>query len=121
MADLIDLEDIRRVRPRAPAADGRVMFEKRELRQLLNLYSRHVMRGEWRDYAIDFGPRGAMFAVFRAARETPLFVIVKQPPSRDHRGRFVLAAGGAILRRAQTMADLLRLIDDKPKLVWSRA
>ena len=29
-------------------------FTRAELNQLLGLYSRHVSRGVWRDYAIDF-------------------------------------------------------------------
>ena len=32
---------------------GRIFFSRRELDQLLQLYSRQVARGEWRDYAID--------------------------------------------------------------------
>jgi hypothetical protein len=119
MADLIDLESIRRVRPRHPAADGRVVFEKRELRQLLGLYSRRVMSGEWRDYALDFGPRGAVFSVFRRAAEQPLFAVWKLAAGRD-RGRYVLAVGASVLRRAHSLADILRLLEEKPRLVWSQ-
>lgn len=119
MADLIDLESIRRVRPRHPAADGRVAFDKRELRQLFGLYSSRVMSGEWRDYALDFGPKGAVFSVFRRASEQPLFAVWKLAGGRD-RGRFVVAVGAAVLRRAHTLADLLRFLEDKPRLVWSQ-
>ncbi len=119
MADLIDLESIRRVRPRYPAADGRVGFDKRELRQLFGLYSRRVMSGEWRDYAIDFGPKGAVFSVFRRAAEQPLFAIWKLAHGRE-RGRYVVAVGAAVLRRAHTLGDLLRFLDEKPRLVWSQ-
>lgn len=119
MADLIDLDSIRRVRPRHPAADGRVAFDKRELRQLLQLYSRRVMSGEWRDYAIDFSPKGAVFSVFRRAAEQPVFAIWKLAGGRE-RGRFVLAMGAAVVRRAQSLADLVRLLEEKPRLVWSQ-
>jgi hypothetical protein len=119
MADLIDLESIRRVRPRHPAADGRVAFEKRELRQLFQLYSRRVMSGEWRDYAIDFGAKGAVFSVFRRAAEQPLFAIWKLAQGRD-RGRYVLATGAAVIRRAHALADLVRFLEEKPRLVWSQ-
>jgi len=119
MADLIDLESVRRVRPRNPAADGRVAFDKRELRQLLGLYSRRVMTGEWRDYAIDFGPKGAVFSVFRRTAEQPLFAIWKLAGGRE-RGRYVLAIGAAILCRAQSLGEIVRFFDDKPRLVWSQ-
>lgn len=115
MADLIDLESIRRVRPRHPAANGRVTFEKRELRQLFQLYSSRVMSGEWRDYAIDFGAKGAVFSVFRRAAEQPLFAIWKLA-----HGRYVLATGAAIIRRAHALADLVRFLEEKPRLVWSQ-
>jgi hypothetical protein len=120
MADLIDLDGVRRVRPRHPGADGRVLFERRELQQLLGFYSRRVMAGEWRDYAIDFGPKSAAFSVFRHAAEAPLFAIVKLATGRD-KGRFVLASDRSVLRRAHDLADLLRLIDSKPRLVWTNA
>jgi hypothetical protein len=119
MADLIDLESVRRVRPRAPAADGRVVFDRRELNQLFGLYSRRVMRGDWRDYAIDFGPKGAVFSVFRCASESPVFAIWKFATGRE-RTRYVLATGTAILRRSPALAEIIRYLDDKPHLVWSR-
>ncbi len=119
MADLIELDNIRNVRPRRPAADGRVLFDKRELRQLLGCYSRRVMAGEWRDYAIDLGPKGAVFSVFRHTADHPLFSIVKLAAGRD-KGCFLLASGAAVLRRAHTVGDLVRLIESKPRLVWSQ-
>jgi hypothetical protein len=119
MADLIDLESVRRVRPRFPAADGRVAFDKRELRQLLGLYSRRVMSGEWRDYAIDFEPKGAVFSVFRRSSEQPLFAVWKLAGGRE-RGRYVVAAGAAVLCRAHSLGDILSFLDDKPRLVWSQ-
>ena len=119
MADLIDLESIRRVRPRHPAADGRVAFDKRELRQLLGVYSRRVMSGEWRDYALDFGPKSAAFSVFRRAAEQPVFTIWKLAGGRE-RGRYIVAVGAAILRRAHSLADIVRFLEDKPRLVWSQ-
>ena len=119
MADLIDLESVRRVRPRNPAADGRVAFDKRELRHLLGLYSRRVMTGEWRDYAIDFGQKGAVFSVFRRTAEQPLFTIWKLAGGRE-RGRYVLAVGAAVRCRAHSLSDIVRFIDDKPRLVWSQ-
>jgi hypothetical protein len=119
MADLIDLEGVRVRRPRSPAADGRVVFDRRELRELLSCYSRRVMLGEWRDYAIDLSPRGAVFSVFRHTAELPLFSIVKLSGGRD-RGRYLLASGRAILKRAHTLAEVVGSLESAPRLVWSR-
>jgi hypothetical protein len=55
-----------------------VHFDRRELGQLLTLYSRQVAKGVWRDYAIDHGESAALFHIFRHAGERPLFSIVKK-------------------------------------------
>jgi len=52
-------------------------FTRAELNQLLGLYSRHVARGVWRDYAIDHRDGMAVFSVFRHTHEGPAYRIVK--------------------------------------------
>ena len=59
MADLVRLNDHRRNKGR------RVTFDRQELRQLLDVYSRRVASGEWKDYAIDMGNGSAVFSIFR--------------------------------------------------------
>ena len=56
---------------------SRVTFDKYELRQLLNVYSRRVASGEWRDYAIDIKSGSAVFSIFRSTFDSPLFSIAK--------------------------------------------
>jgi len=68
-----------------------VHFTRSEMNSLLSLYSRHVMRGEWRDYAIDQSDGTARFAVFRSSFERPLFIVTKQPKGT---GKPAPAAGG---------------------------
>ncbi|WP_170294881.1 DUF2794 domain-containing protein [Roseospira navarrensis] len=70
-----------------------VHFTRSEMNSLLSLYSRHVMRGEWRDYAIDQSDGMARFAVFRSSFERPLFIISKQIKGQAKAGN--VAAGGA--------------------------
>src|SRR5438132_14431737 len=52
-------------------------FTRHELNQLLSLYSRHVARAVWRDYAIDHRDGMALFSVFRHSDEPPLYSIKK--------------------------------------------
>ena len=62
-------------------------FDRRELADILNIYSRMVAAGEWRDYAIDFLDDCAVFSVYRHASEVPLFRVEKRPScgrSRDN-------------------------------------
>jgi hypothetical protein len=54
-----------------------VAFHRLELGVILDLYSRRVSAGEWRDYAIDQMPGRAVFSIFRRAMEGPVFTITK--------------------------------------------
>ena len=94
MASVTRLSDHRRRR--------RTFFSRIELDQLLQLYSRQVMRGLWRDYAIDQRDGTASFSVFRHSLESPLYTIVKSAPDAArhsytllHR-RVRLATGGTL-------------------------
>src|SRR5215469_2992685 len=71
----------------------RVFFSRGELNQLLSLYSRQVMRGEWRDYAIDQRDGAALFSVFRHTQESALYTIVKTAAGSGRQGDFVLLCG----------------------------
>jgi hypothetical protein len=85
---------------------------------LLSLYSRRVMRGEWRDYAIDQHDGMARFAVFRSSFERPAFIITKQlkgasraagPPPADV--QFTVMAGCEILSRSASLIEALAVFD----------
>ena len=95
-----------------------VAFDRRELDQILQLYSRMVATGEWRDYAIDHLPDRAVFSVFRRTSEVPLFQIAKMPKLARKQGAFaVIAAGGAILKRGHELGRVLGVFDKRLKLV----
>lgn len=95
-----------------------VAFDRRELDQILRLYSRMVAANEWRDYAIDHLSDRAVFSVFRRTSETPLYQIVKDPRLARKQGAFsVVAAGGLILKRGHELARVLGVFDKRLKLV----
>lgn len=94
------------------------MFDRRELQAILNLYGIMVASGEWRDYAIDMLADRAVFSVFRRSSEMPLYRIEKAPRNARRQGAFsVVAADGRILKRGQDLANVLRVLAKKPKLV----
>ena len=108
MSSLIRLAEYRR--------QQRVVFFSRcELNQLLSLYSRRVMRGEWRDYAIDHRAGMAMFSVFRSSREGPLFSVAKHlaqtGPASDREAEYLLFKGRHRLRRATALDEILELLE----------
>ena len=93
---------------------NRVFFSRPELHQLLSLYSRQVVRGEWRDYAIDQSDGAAIFSVFRHSHESPLYTIVKAAPGTGRhadycvmQGRRRLSSGAQL---GEALAPLLRAL-----------
>jgi len=85
----------------------RVFFSRRELNLLLSLYSRRVMNGEWRDYAIDHDNGMAVFSVFRHSYDRPIHAIAKRPGRRGTPPYFVLLSGQRAVKRSDSLDELL--------------
>ncbi len=99
----------------------RVAFTKDELRQVLNVYSRRVSTGEWRDYAIGHYDGRAVFAVFRHTSDRALYAIEKVGTDRHggKAGQFVLLYGAERLKMSSRLADVLAVLTKRPRLVAS--
>jgi len=93
----------------------RVAFSREELRRLIDVYSRGVAAGEWRDYAIEHDDRRAAFYFYRRTMERPFFVVEKRPAEAGF--RFALGRGPRILRRARALGPILEAIARRPRLV----
>lgn len=91
-----------------------IYFSRRELDQLLSLYSRHVIRGEWRDYAIDHRDGFALFSVFRRSQESAAFTIMKR--AGGCHGDFLVFSGRQKLRAGDNLAEVLDLFHHRPGL-----
>lgn len=105
-------------RQSAMAAPAQVAFNRTELATILHLYGTKVAAGEWRDYAMDFGRERAVFAVYRRTSELPLYRIEKNPKLARKQGAYsVITAGGQILRRGHDLAQVLKVLLKKPRLV----
>jgi Protein of unknown function (DUF2794) len=102
MATVTRLSDHRR--------QWRTFFSRAELDQLLQLYSRQVMRGLWRDYAIDQRDGAASFSVFRHSLESPLFTIVKLAPEAS-RHAYALLQRRVKLATGTTLQDVLTRLE----------
>jgi len=109
MADMLSLADHRR-RP------SRVGFSRGELQRILDLYSRRVASGEWRDYAIDHGEHMAAFSVFRHTFDKPLFTIAKRRGKHGD-GDFLLLASGRKLGHSRDIGELLDKLERRPRVV----
>ena len=111
--------------PLAPSRQSRqdfvmVRFDRRELDQILRIYSLMVGAGEWRDYAIDHLKDRAVFSVFRRSSEVPLYRIEKTPKLARRQGAFsVVAASGMVLKRGHELANVLKVFDKPLRVVAS--
>ena len=105
------------VRSKAPS----LHFTRAELNRLLNLYSRRVMTGEWRDYAISFGPGMASFFIFRHSQENPLFVISKLDArgrnARERNGGFLVTSRQRKISQSHSLDDALSVFDQPLRLI----
>lgn len=112
-AILVPLHEVRKQREELP-----VTFHRRELDQILKIYSIMVGAGEWRDYAIDHLRDRAVFSIFRRTSEVPLFQVVKTPALARKQGAYsVVAASGLILKRGHELDRVLSVFNKSLKLV----
>jgi hypothetical protein len=92
-------------------------FTRPELNQLLGLYSRHVARGVWRDYAIDHRDGMALFSVFRHTHEAPAYSIIKSAPAQSRPAEFIVQSGRQRLRVSRSLAEVLEFFQARLSLV----
>jgi hypothetical protein len=97
---------------------ARVFFSRQELRQLLDVYSRRVASGEWRDYAIDHYGNVAVFSVFRHSFDSPLYAVAKSGNGKDC--EYTVFDGRQRIQRGRTMPDVLKVFDKPLRLVSAR-
>ena len=89
-------------------AGNNVVFDRHELSLILDLYGAMVASGHWRDYALEYSERAAVFAIYRHAFDRPIFRIVKRRQWMRHHGTFtVLSASGEIVGHGSTLAAAL--------------
>ncbi|MDH5558249.1 MAG: DUF2794 domain-containing protein [Alphaproteobacteria bacterium] len=110
MTEMFRLSDYRRKKSRQ-----RVFFDRQELRQLMDLYSRRVAMGEWKDYAIDqYGPI-CVFSIFRHTFDQPLFAIAKRVAGKGC--DYAVYSGRQQLKRSRSMAEALTVLERRIRLV----
>ena len=89
-----------------------VMFDRRELGAILNVYGRLVAQGEFKDYAIDGLKDRVVFSIYRRASEFPLYRIEKIPAEARRQGAYkVIDASGLILKRGHDLPRVLEVFN----------
>ena len=54
-----------------------IFFSKLELTAILNLYSKQVSKGYWKDYALDSVIDNAIFSIYKHSLDKPMYQIIK--------------------------------------------
>ena len=110
MTDMVQLSDYRKKKSRQS-----VFFDRQELRQLMDLYSRRVAMGEWKDYAIDQYGSVCVFSIFRHSFDQPLFAIAKRASGKYC--EYSLFSGRQQLKRARTIRETLAVLEKQIRLI----
>lgn len=111
MTNLVDLSQYRKKGSRKPG----VFFSRDELRAILDVYSRRVAAGEWKDYAIDRQGADAFFTVFRHSFDAPLFTIGKRRNAKVD--EFLLINEGRTVKRSASLEKILMIVDRPARLL----
>lgn len=92
-----------------------ICFNKRELDQLLTVYSRRVMSGEWKDYAIRHDPSMAAFLIYRNNSRQPAFTVIKHQ-TNGGKTEFVVFHGREKLKSSESLKEAVTVLNRKLKL-----
>ena len=98
---------------------NQVCFSRFELNRLLSIYSRRVIKGEWKDYAIDLGKGSAAFSIFAGASASPTYTIVKYAPTHKGKSEYIVYDGRRRLKRGGSITDVLDVFERDLRLVSS--
>jgi len=92
-------------------------FTRPELDLLLSLYSRRVIAGVWKAYAIDHEGGIAQFSIFSHARAQPLYTIVKRRLPSDRSPNYFVLKENAKIAQSDNLSGALAVFDRYLKLV----
>jgi Ni,Fe-hydrogenase maturation factor len=85
--------------------------------KLMNVYSRQVASGAWKDYAIDHLDGMAMFSIFRSTHETPLFTVIKLGSEHKNAGQYIALHSGERIKQSSELANVLESVEKRARKV----
>ena len=91
-----------------------VFFSKLELTSILNLYSKQVSNGYWRDYSLDSIIDNAIFSIYRHTHDKPMFQIIKNSQKGfRNKPSFYIKKGEEIINRSKSLFTILSNFEKK--------
>ena len=91
-----------------------IFFSKIELSSILNLYSKQVSKGNWRDYALDSKIDNAIFSIYRHTQDKPMFQIIKNSQKGfRNKPSFYIKKGEEIISKSKSLFTILSNFEKK--------
>ena len=91
-----------------------IFFSKLELSSILNLYSKEVSKGNWRDYALDSKIDNAIFSIYRHTQDKPMFQIIKNSQKGfRNKPSFYIKKGEEIISKSKSLFTILSNFEKK--------
>ncbi len=91
-----------------------VFFSKIELSLILNLYSKQVSKGNWRDYALDSKIDNAIFSIYKHTQDKPLYQIIKNSyKGFRNKPNFYIKKNEYILSHSRELSKILLNFEKK--------
>ena len=91
-----------------------IFFSKIELSSILNLYSRQVSKGYWRDYAIDSLIDNAIFSIYRHSQDKPMYQIIKNSQKGfRNKPMFFIKKNEEIINKSNNLSLILSNFEKK--------
>ena len=85
-----------------------IFFSKFELTSILNLYSKQVSKGYWRDYALDSETDNAIFSIYRHTQDKPLYQIIKNSQKGfRNKPSFYIKKGEKVISKSKSLFTIL--------------
>ena len=91
-----------------------IFFSKIELSLILNLYSKQVAKGYWRDYALDSKIDNAVFSIYKHTHDKPMYQIIKNSKKRfRNKPIFYIKKDEKIISKSNDLHIILSNLDKK--------
>ena len=89
--------------------ENKLFFEKKELKNILDLYAKMVSKGSWKDYGLQISSKRVSFSVFKNAAENAVYNISKNfKPSNKNLKYLITDTNGKILKNSYDLRILLK-------------
>ena len=115
MTEVVAFEQARRWHhPKASGINSRgkaEFFNRIELREILQSYSRGVIAGDWLDYSVDWNDSSAVFAIYGNVSAIPIYSILKRRKQGRRLAGYQLIGRGRLLNSDKSLDNILKILD----------